>query len=105
MWNLENYQTVIQNARFEQVLLMEAHNLIEGKPLMRDMENPEAKRERVEQLVADMMEQMRNNPVTMQEMQEKAEKNGISLERQLLVDARWIVNRLITKGHYSLETP
>ena len=105
MWNLEHCQTVIQNARFEQVLLMEAHNLIDGKPLMRDMANPEAKRERVEQLVADMMEQMRNNPVTMQQIQKKAEKNGISLERQLLVDARWIVNRLITKGHYSLETP
>ena len=102
MWNLEHCQTVIQNARFERVLLMEAHNLIEGKPLMRDMKNPEAKRERVEQLITEMMEQMRNNPVTMQQIQEKAEKNGINLERQLRLDAGWLVNRQIQRGRVQL---
>lgn len=102
MWNLETCQTVIQNASFEQVLLMEAYNLIDGKPLMRDMPNPEAKRDKVEQLVAEMMEQMRSNPITMQQTQEKAQKNGISFERQLLVDARWIVNNRIKRGKIQL---
>jgi len=105
MWNLSNCQTVIQNASFEQVLLMEAYNIIDSKPLMRDMADPEAKRDKVEQLVAEMMEQMRSNPITMQQIQEKAEKKGINLEKQLLFDARWIVNNKIRRGVYSLETP
>lgn len=102
MWNLSACQTVIQNASFEQVLLMEAYNIIEGKPLMRDMNDPEAKRDRVESLVKDMLQQMRNNPITMQQTQEKAQKNGISEEQQLLLDARWIVNHLIKVGKIQL---
>jgi hypothetical protein len=81
---------------------MEAYNLIENKPLMRDMEDPEGKRDKVEQLVADMLEQMRSNPFTMKETEEKAKKNGISLERQLLADARWIVNNRIQRGKIQL---
>lgn len=102
MWNLSTCQTVIQNASFEQVLLMEAYNIIEGKPLMRDMNDPEAKRNRVESLVTDMLQQMRSNPITMQQNQEKAKKNGISEEQQLLLDARWIVNHLIKVGKIQL---
>ena len=102
MWNLETYQTIIQNTSFEQVLLMEAHNLIEGKPLLRDMPEPEAKRDKVEQLIADLMEQMRNNPITMQQIQEKAEKKGVSLEKQLRADAGWIVNYRIQHGKIQL---
>ena len=102
MWNLETCQTIIQNTSFEQVLLMEAHNLIEGKPLLRDMPEPEAKRDKVEQLIADLMEQMRNNPITMQQIQEKAEKKGVSLEKQLRADAGWIVNYRIQHGKIQL---
>lgn len=102
MWNLSACQTVIQNASFEQVLLMEAYNIIEGKPLMRDMNDPEAKRDRMESLVTDMLQQMRNNPITMQQTQEKAQKNGISEEQQLLLDAHWIVNHLIKVGKIQL---
>ena len=102
MWNLSACQTVIQNASFEQVLLMEAYNIIEGKPLMRDMNDPEAKRDRVESLVTDMLQQMRSNPITMQRNQEKAQKNGISEDKQLLLDARWIVNHLIKVGKIQL---
>ena len=102
MWNLSNCQTVIQNASFEQVLLMEAYNLIEGRALMRDMADPEAKRDRVESLVNDILQEMRNNPITMKEIEEKAKKNGISLERQLHADARWIVNYRIKNGKIQL---
>ena len=102
LWNLSTCQTVIQNASFDQVLLMEAYNLIEGKPLMRDMDNPEVKRDRVENLVNDLLQEMRNNPITMKETEEKARKNGISVERQLLVDARWIVNYRIKRGNIQL---
>ena len=102
IWNLSTCQTIIQNASFEQVLLMEAYNLIENKPLMRDMDDPKAKRDRVESLVNNMLQEMRNNPITMQQIQEKAKKNGISIERQLLVDARWIVNYQIKTGKIQL---
>ena len=102
MRNLSTCQTVIQNATFEQVLLMEAYNIIDGKPLMRDMDDPEAKRDRVESLVTDMLQQMRSNPITMQRNQEKAQKNGISEDKQLLLDARWIVNHLIKVGKIQL---
>lgn len=105
MWNLSTCQTVIQNATLKQVLLMEAHNIIEGNPLMRDMTNIEAKRDRVEQLVADMVEEVRGKPVLMQQIEEKAAKNGISVEKQTLYDARWLVNDKIKRGVISLETP
>lgn len=102
LWNLSTCQTIIQNASFEQVLLMEAYNLIDGKPLMRDMPDPGAKRDMVEQLIAEMMEQMRNNPITMQQIQEKAEKNGVSLEKQLRADAGWVVSYRIQHGKIQL---
>ena len=105
MWNLSTCQTVIQNATLERVLLMEAHNVIEGRPLMRDMPAPEAKRDRVEQLVADMIEEVKTKPELMQQIVEKAAKNGISVEEQTMFDARWIVNNLIKKNYLSLETP
>lgn len=84
---------------------MEAHNIIEGKPLMRDMTNIEAKRDRVEQLVVDMVEEVRGKPELMQQIEEKAAKNGISMEEQTVYDAHWIVHDLIKKGYLSLETP
>ena len=103
MWNLSSCQTVIQNAPLEQVLLMEAHNMIDGKPLMRDMTDPEAKRERVEQLVTDMVEELKGKPVLMQQIKEKAQKNNRTIEEQTLYDARWIVNDKIRRGVISLD--
>jgi hypothetical protein len=105
MWNLSTCQTVIQNVSLEQVLLMEAHNIIEGKPLMRDMPNVEAKRDRVEQLVVDIVKEIQSKPELMRQIEEKALKNGISVEKQTVFDARWIVNDLIKKNYFSLETP
>ena len=105
MWNLSTCQTVIQNAPLERVLLMEAHNVMENKPLMRDMTDAEAKRDRVEQLVADMVEEIRRKPDLMQQIGEKAVKNNRTLEEQMVFDARWIVNDKIQRGVYSLETP
>ena len=105
MWNLSTCQTIIQNAPLEQVLLMEAHNVIEGQPLMRDMTNPEAKRDRVEQLVVDMVKEVQGKPDLMQQIEEKAAKNGRSVEEQTIFDARWIVNDKIKRGKIDLETP
>lgn len=105
MWNLSTCQTIIQNAPLEQVLLMEAHNVIEDKPLMRDMTNPEAMRDLVEQLVVEMVKEVQGKPDLMQQIEEKAAKNGRSVEEQTLFDARWIVNDKIKRGKINLETP
>ena len=98
MWNLSNCQTVIQNAPLDQVLLMEAHNLIENKPLMRDMTDVEAKRDLVEELVIDMVKKMKGKPKLMNEIEKKAARKGISVEEQTVFDARWIVNDKINRG-------
>lgn len=98
MWNLSNCQTVIQNAPLDRVLLMEAHNLIENKPLMRDMTDVEAKRDLVEKLVIDMVKKMKGKPKLMNEIEKKAARKGISVEEQTVFDARWIVNDKINRG-------
>lgn len=98
MWNLSNCQTVIQNAPLDQVLLMEAHHLIENKPLMRDMTDVEAKRDLVEELVIDMVEKIKGKPKLMNEIEKKAARKGISVEEQTVFDARWIVNDKINRG-------
>ena len=103
MWNLSTCQTVIQNTSLERVLLMEAHNIIEGKPLMRDMSDVEAKRDRVERLVVEMVEEIRGKPALMQQIEEKAMKNNRSLEEQTVYDARWIVHDKINQGIISLD--
>ena len=98
MWNLSTCQTVIQNAPLDQVLLMEAHNLIENRPLMRDMTDVEAKRDLVEELVIDMVEKIKVKPKLMNEIEKKAARKGISVEEQTVFDARWIVNDKINRG-------
>lgn len=98
MWNLSNCQTVIQNAPLDRVMLMEAHNLIENKPLMRDMTDVEAKRDLVEKLVIDMVKKMKGKPKLMNEIEKKAARKGISVEEQTVFDARWIVNDKINRG-------
>jgi hypothetical protein len=98
LWNLATYQTVIQNASLEQVLLMEAHNLIDSKPLLRDMPDPEAKRDRVEQLVAAMIEEIKPQTELMERIRTIAKEKGITIEEQTELAARWIVNDKINKG-------
>ena len=98
MANLSGCQTVIQNTTLEQVLLMEAHNVIEGRPLMRDMPNPEQKRDLFLSLVEDMQNQIILKPDLMRQIEEKAKKNGKPVEKQLEADARWIINDKIKRG-------
>jgi hypothetical protein len=98
MWNLSTCQTVIQNASLERVLLMEAHNIIEGKPLMRDMSDVEAKRDHVESLVSDMIKEIRPQPELMERIRNMAADKGISVEEQTELAARWIVNDKIKRG-------
>lgn len=91
-------QTVIHNASLEDVLKMEAQNVLNDRPLMRDEEKVASKAVFMEGLVKAMMEELRNKPKTMESLREKAEANGLSLEEQLEADARWIVDDQIKRG-------
>ena len=95
-------QTVIQNTSLKKVLEMEAQNVLNGRPLLRDMEDVVSRANYVESLVKDMEEEIRNKPELMENIKKKAVKNGVPFEEQLYQDARWIVNDKIQKGEIVL---
>ena len=98
MRNLSECQTVIQNATLEQVLVMEAQNILSDRPLLRDMPDPEAKRDRVEQLVKEMIEEIKPQTELMERIRTMAQEKGITIEDQTELAARWIVNDKINQG-------
>lgn len=92
-------QTVIRNTTLEQVLKMEAQNILNDRPLMRDEPNVFSRQTYVESLVKAMEDEIRNNnPELMESIREKAKANGLSFEEQLHADAAWIVNYQIEQG-------
>ena len=91
-------QTVIRNASLNQVLEMEAQNVLNNRPLMRDEQDVITKEVYVESLVRATMEELRNKAGSVERIREKAEKNGRTFEEQLEGDARWVVNDKIEKG-------
>lgn len=95
-------QTVIRNTTLEEVLKMEAQNVLNGLPLMRDEQNVFSRQTYVESLVKEMEESIRNNPQMMEMIREKAEANGVSVEEQLHADAAWIINYQIEQGEIVL---
>ena len=98
LWNLTEYQTIIQNATLDEVLLMEARNLINGQPLLRDMPDMKAKRDRVESLVRGMIEEIKLKPEIMDRVKEMAKEKSLPLEVQTELAARWIVHDQIKQG-------
>lgn len=92
-------QTVIRNTTLEQVLKMEAQNILNDRPLMRDEPNVFSRQTYVESLVKAMEDEIRNNnPELMESIREKAKINGLSEEEQLHGDAAWIINYQIEQG-------
>ena len=91
-------QTVIHNATLEQVLKMEAQNVLNGRPLMRDEQDVFSREVYVKGLVKAVEEQIRNNPEMLESVRQKTEATGMSFEEQLHADATWIVNYQIEHG-------
>lgn len=56
-------------------------------------------------LVILMIDQLRNNPYSLNQMKEKAQTKGITLEETLDGDARWIVDDKIRKGLIQIPDP
>lgn len=91
-------QTVIHNTDLDEILSMEAQNVLNGRPLMRDEQNVVSRQTIVESLVREMEDEIRGNAQLMESIREKAAANGISVEEQIHADAAWIVNYQIEQG-------
>ena len=93
-----SYQTVIQNAKMEQVLEMEADNMLNGRPLLRDMEDPALRKAYVECLVRQKAMILLTMPDRMEEIKQKASSFGKTTDEQLQYDAAWSVHKDIVDG-------
>lgn len=91
-------QTVIRNLSMDDVLKLEAQNMLNGRPLMRDEEDVFSREVYIDGLVKAMEEQIRNNPQMMESIREKMKNNRMTLEEQIHADAAWIVNYQIEQG-------
>ena len=85
-----NIQTGILSKSLEEVLAMEADNVINGNPLLKD--NTEVSEEALfNARVAKVREDLRNNPEAMEDIRKKAKDRGISVDEMLDLDAKWVV--------------
>lgn len=92
-------QTVIRNASLEEVLRMEAQNILNNRPLMRDEPNVFSRQTYIESLVKAMEEDIiKNNPELLESIRQKSDTTGLTFEEQLHADAAWIVNYQIEQG-------
>ena len=96
-------QSILQNLPLDDILKAEAQNVMYDRPLMRDTTKDISRETYVESLTNDMVEQIRNKPVLMEQIQQKAMENGKTIEEQLRADARWIINDKIQKGEIVWE--
>ena len=96
-------QTIIHNATLDNILKMEAQNVLNGWPLMRDEQNVVSKENYVNSLVADMKLELQGKPVSVQAIKDKATATGKTFEEQLEADARWIINDRINRGVIDLN--
>ena len=93
-----SYQTIIQNAKMEQVLEMEADNMLSERPLLRDMEDPALRKAYVECLVRQKAMILHAMPDRMEEIRQKASSFGKTIDEQLQYDAAWSVHKDIADG-------
>ena len=96
-------QSIQQNLPLDEILKLEAQNVLNGRPLMRDNTTSVSREDYIESLVREMVEEIRNKPDLMAQIQEKADNSGRTLEEQLEADARWIINNRIANGEINLE--
>ena len=91
-------QATVQNIPLTEIIKTEAQNVLNDKPLLRDMNEAFSREVYIESLVHDMIEELRHKPNLIEQIQKKAQMNGKDLETQLNDDARWIINDKIQKG-------
>lgn len=95
--------TTILNMSLDDVLKLEAQNVLNGRPLMRDDQNVVSKENYVNFLVLGMKHELEGKSQMVQEIKEKAIAKGRTYEEQLELTARWIVNDKIKKGLINID--
>lgn len=98
MQNLSAYQTLIQNASLQQVLLMEAHNIIDAKPLLRDEPDMALRSAYIQRLNTEKERGLLSLPAMTDSIRAKARLTGKTFESQLHYDAAWMVHALFENG-------
>lgn len=97
-------QSIKRQIPLDDIVKAEAHNVLCGNTLMRDTTERITRDAYIESLVNDMINEIREKPDLMAQIQEKANTNGKTLEAQLEADARWIINNRIQNGEIILDT-
>lgn len=96
-------QSVQQQIPLADILKAEAHNILDNQPLMRDNKEVVSRKNYIQSLVNDMVEEIREKPDLMAQIQEKATTNGKTFEDQLEADARWLINFKIQNGDIVID--
>ena len=85
-------QSVLMSKPLEEVLTMEANNVINNEPLLKD--NTEVSKEALfNAKVVKMKESLRKNREAMENIRQKAKQRGLSTEEMLELDAKWIIEQ------------
>lgn len=90
----------ILDLKLQDAVNLEATNLMEGQPLMRDMKT--SRKEYKEMMIMKTIQQIKNDPTWYQTVVKDAEKKGISIEQNLRGHAEYSVNIMIKKGTITL---
>ena len=96
-------QSIIQDLPLDDILKIEAKNILCNGLLMRDMKESISREVYIEYLVREMIEEISGKPELLEQINKKALENGKSFEDQLRGDARWLINEQIKKGTIVLE--
>ena len=96
-------QSTLQQLPLDDILKAEAQNILNGSPLMRNQTEIISREAYIQSLASDMAEDMRKKADLMGLIEEKANTNGRSVEEQLKLDARWIIDNKIRNGEIVWE--
>lgn len=91
-------QTVLRGMTLEEVLKIEAQNVLNNSPLMRDEPDVVTRETYIQYLTKEVEREILAKPELVENVRQKSETTGLSFEQQLDADARWIVNDQIDKG-------
>lgn len=86
-------QGFLRTATLKMMLRAEADRIMAGKPLYRDQQAEIQFARFCQQEVEELMPKMRNNPKTMEVVEQQAIEKGKTLEKSLRDNAEWLVRR------------
>lgn len=91
-------QTALCGKTLDELLRMEAKNVLNGSPLMRDNSDVMTRENYIESLTKTMEQKILADPVMVEDIHKKTKITNLTFEQQLHADARWIVDVQISNG-------